>query len=98
MIVAVGLALCMADRAATGSIAHRDALSLGLAAALADAFVVEPSSVQVVTSIVASGLVVEDGQTVHWSPGTAAAPRRPLGHGHDGEVVDGEGSPCAASR
>jgi hypothetical protein len=42
------------------------ALSQGLAAALADAFVVEPSSVQVVTSIVASGLVVEDGETVHW--------------------------------
>ena len=42
------------------------ALSKGLAAALADAFVVEPSYVQVVTSIVASGHVVEDGQTVHW--------------------------------
>jgi hypothetical protein len=42
------------------------ALSQGLAAALADAFVVEQSSVQVVTSIVASGLVVEDGETVHW--------------------------------
>jgi hypothetical protein len=42
------------------------ALSQGLAAALADAFVVELSSVQVVTSIVASGLVVEDGETVHW--------------------------------
>jgi hypothetical protein len=42
------------------------ALSEGLAAALADAFVVERSSVQVVTSIVASGLVVEDGETVHW--------------------------------
>jgi hypothetical protein len=42
------------------------ALSEGLAAALADAFVVEPSSVQVVTSIVASGLVVEGGETVHW--------------------------------
>jgi hypothetical protein len=42
------------------------ALSEGLAAALADAFVVEPSSVQVVTSIVASGFVVEDGKTVHW--------------------------------
>jgi hypothetical protein len=41
-------------------------LSEGLAAALADAFVVEPSSVQVVTSIVASGLVVEDGETVTW--------------------------------
>jgi hypothetical protein len=42
------------------------ALSEGLAAALADAFVVEPSSVQIVTSIVASGLVVENGETVHW--------------------------------
>jgi hypothetical protein len=42
------------------------ALTEGLAAALADAFVVELSSVQVVTSIVASGLVVEDGQTVRW--------------------------------
>jgi hypothetical protein len=42
------------------------ALSEGLAAALADAFVVELSSVQVVTSIVASGLVVEGGETVHW--------------------------------
>ena len=41
-------------------------LSEGLAAALADAFVVEPSSVQVVTSIVASGFVVEDGGTVNW--------------------------------
>jgi hypothetical protein len=41
-------------------------LSEGLAAALADAFVVEPSSVQVVTSIVASGFVVEDGETVNW--------------------------------
>lgn len=42
------------------------ALSEGLAAALAEAFVLDPSSVQVVTSIVASRLVVEDGETVHW--------------------------------
>jgi hypothetical protein len=42
------------------------ALSEGLAAALAGAFFVELSSVQVVTSIVPSGLVVEDGETVHW--------------------------------
>jgi hypothetical protein len=42
------------------------ALGEGLAAALADALVVEPSSVQVVTSIVASGLVIEDGKTMHW--------------------------------
>jgi hypothetical protein len=42
------------------------ALSEGLAAALADAFALDPSAVQVVTSIVASGLVVEDGEAVYW--------------------------------
>jgi len=42
------------------------ALSEGLAAALGDALVLDPPSVQVVTSIVPSGLVVEGGQAVHW--------------------------------
>lgn len=42
------------------------ALSEGLAAALAEALVVEPSSVQVVTSIVPPGLVVEDGKAMRW--------------------------------
>ena len=42
------------------------ALSEGLAAALADALAVDPSSVQVLTSIVPPGLVIEDGRIVHW--------------------------------
>jgi hypothetical protein len=42
------------------------ALSTGLAAALADALGVAPSSVQVVTSIVESGMVVEAGEIARW--------------------------------
>jgi hypothetical protein len=42
------------------------ALGEGLAAALADVFRVKPSAVQVLTSIVASGLVVEGGETLRW--------------------------------
>jgi hypothetical protein len=42
------------------------ALSEGLAAALVEVMEVEPSAVQVVTSIVASGSVVEAGKTVAW--------------------------------
>jgi hypothetical protein len=42
------------------------ALGEGLAAALADVLAVHPSAVQVVTSIVAPGLVVEAGRAVHW--------------------------------
>lgn len=41
-------------------------LSEGLAAALADVAQVEPSSVQVLTSILTSGSVVEDGTTLRW--------------------------------
>jgi len=41
-------------------------LSEGLAAALADVAQVEPSSVQVLTSIVTSGSVVEVGTTLRW--------------------------------
>ncbi len=41
-------------------------LSEGLAAALADVTQVEPSSVQVITSIVTSGSVVEAGTTLRW--------------------------------
>ena len=41
-------------------------LSEGLAAALADLFRVQSSAVQVLTSIVESGLVVEAGETLHW--------------------------------
>lgn len=42
------------------------ALSEGLAAALADVTGSPPSSVQVVTCIVGSGNVVEDGETLRW--------------------------------
>jgi hypothetical protein len=42
------------------------ALSTGLAGALAEALNVEASSVQVLTSILTSGLVVEAGEIVHW--------------------------------
>lgn len=42
------------------------ALSEGLAAALADALDVEPTCVQVLTSIVPSGRVVDAGEVVHW--------------------------------
>ena len=42
------------------------ALSKGLAAALADALDVEHASVQIVTSIVESGMVVEAGEIVYW--------------------------------
>ena len=42
------------------------ALTEGLAAALADVFRVQSSAIQVVTSIVESGLVVEAGETLHW--------------------------------
>lgn len=41
-------------------------LSEGLAAALADVAQVEPSSVQVLTSILTSGSVVEVGTTLRW--------------------------------
>jgi hypothetical protein len=43
-----------------------DALATGLAAALAEALDVESSSVQVLTSIMTSGLVVEAGEIMHW--------------------------------
>jgi hypothetical protein len=42
------------------------ALSEGLATALADALTVDPSAVQVLTSIVPSGLVIEGGKSVRW--------------------------------
>jgi hypothetical protein len=42
------------------------ALSEGLAAALSDTLSIEPSAVQVLTSIVMSGSVVEAGETVRW--------------------------------
>ncbi len=42
------------------------ALGEGLATALADKFVIDPSAVQVVTSIVPSGSVVEAALTLHW--------------------------------
>jgi hypothetical protein len=42
------------------------ALATGLAAALAEALDVELSSVQVLTSILTSGLVVEAGEIMHW--------------------------------
>jgi hypothetical protein len=42
------------------------AARLGLASALADTFVIEPAAVQVVTSVVSSGSVVEAGRTLHW--------------------------------
>jgi hypothetical protein len=42
------------------------ALSTGLAAALAEALQVESSSVQVLTSILTSGMVVEAGEIVDW--------------------------------
>ena len=42
------------------------ALGEGLAVALADVVHVRPSEVQVVTSIVTSGLVVEAGETLRW--------------------------------
>ena len=42
------------------------ALAEGLAAALADVSDVQPSAVQVLTSVVSSGTVVEAGKTLHW--------------------------------
>ncbi len=42
------------------------ALSEGLAAALTDVVQVQPSAVQVLTSIVPSGAVVEAGKTLRW--------------------------------
>lgn len=42
------------------------ALSEGLAAALAAASQVHPSAIQVLTSVVTSGSVVEAGKTVRW--------------------------------
>jgi hypothetical protein len=42
------------------------ALSTGLAAALAEALDVESASVQVLTSILTPGSVVEAGRIVHW--------------------------------
>ena len=42
------------------------ALSEGLAAALADVSRVQPSAVQVLTTIVTSGSVVEAGKTLRW--------------------------------
>ena len=42
------------------------ALGEGLGAALVDTFEVKPSAVQVVTSIVPSGSVVEDGRRLQW--------------------------------
>lgn len=42
------------------------ALGEGLAAALADGLAVDPSAVQVVTSVVPSGAVVEAGRTLRW--------------------------------
>jgi hypothetical protein len=42
------------------------ALATGLAAALAEALDVESSSVQVLTSILTSGSVVEAGEIMHW--------------------------------
>jgi hypothetical protein len=42
------------------------ALSTGLAAALAEALDVETASVQVLTSILTPGSVVEAGRIVHW--------------------------------
>jgi hypothetical protein len=45
---------------------HVVALSEGLAAALAEVMHVPSSAVQVITSVVASGLVVESGETLRW--------------------------------
>ncbi len=42
------------------------ALGEGLAAALAEVFQVQPAAVQVVTSVVPSGSVVEGGKTLRW--------------------------------
>ena len=42
------------------------ALGEGLAAALAATFGIEPADVQVITSIVQPGFVVEAGQTLRW--------------------------------
>ena len=42
------------------------ALAEGLAAALADLSDAEPSAVQVLTSVVTSGTVVEGGKTLRW--------------------------------
>lgn len=42
------------------------ALATDLAAALAERLEVESSSVQVLTSILTSGLVVEDGEIMQW--------------------------------
>ena len=42
------------------------ALSEGLAAALADVSHIEPSSIQVITSVVTSGAVVDAGKTLRW--------------------------------
>jgi hypothetical protein len=41
-------------------------LQVGLAKALCRGFAVDPADVQVITSIVASGHVVEDGDTQRW--------------------------------
>jgi hypothetical protein len=41
-------------------------LGEGLAAALADVLALDPSAIQVLTSIVTPGLVVENGRALHW--------------------------------
>lgn len=41
-------------------------LSVGLARALAEATGAEPSAVQVITTVLTSGSVVEGGRIVHW--------------------------------
>lgn len=45
---------------------QRRQLQVGLARALARGFAVTPSQVQIITSIVGSGHVVEDGETQDW--------------------------------
>ena len=45
---------------------HVVALSEGLAAALAEVLHAPSSAVQVITSVITSGLVVESGETLRW--------------------------------
>jgi hypothetical protein len=45
---------------------HRDALQLGLARALSDGFVVDPDSIQIITSLVDSGCTVTGGRIETW--------------------------------
>jgi hypothetical protein len=59
-------------------------LQLGLASALRRAFEVPAAEVQVLTSIVESGHVVEKGEIVEWSPARPATGEGRFGAGRSG--------------